>query len=216
MKITLCKKLCAGAGLAMVVLHSICASETNNVESIWVPGNANLWLAGMPNGSMAGNKFDVAPDQSPIKITGIPITPGTILKFSVVGGVSNDPGLPLKDAHGIDTYIVSRTPGAENGIGDINAPMDALIGVFLDDSIPGNFSPPAALDFSTASNRDFASLYPALRQSFFIGDGKDSAGNVQEFIVPAGATRLFLGTMDSYKWSDNIGSFTVNVTIIPN
>jgi hypothetical protein len=94
--------------------------------------------------------------------------------------------------------------------------MDALIGVFLDDSIPGNFFPPAALDFSTASNRDFASSYPALRQSFFIGNGRDSAGNVQEFIVPEGATRLFLGTMDSYKWSDNIGSFTVNVTVIPN
>jgi hypothetical protein len=219
----LCRKFCAVIGLTMFVLNSIHASETNNtaisetnsVASLWVPGNANPWLAGMPDGSIAGNKFDVAPDQSPIKVTGISMTAGAILTFSVVGGASNDPGWPLKGADGIDTYVVSRIPGSENGIGDITAPMDALVGVFLDDSAPNNFPPPATLDFSTASNRDFASLYPNLRQPFFIGDGKDTTGGVQQFVVPAGATRLFLGTMDSYGWANNIGSFTVKITILP-
>jgi len=194
--------------------NSAADSETNNANIFWVPGNANLWLAGMPDGSMAGNKFDVAPDQSPIEAKGISIKPDEILTFSATGGVANGP-FQLVGADGIDTYVLSRTPGAENGIGDITAPIDALIGVYLDDSAPSNFRPPAVLDFSAASNRDFASLYPNLRQPFFIGDGKDSVGDVQQFIVPAGATRLFLGTMDGYEWADNQGSFTVKVTIVP-
>jgi hypothetical protein len=34
----------------------------------------------------------------------------------------------------------------------------------------------------------------------------------QNFIIPTGATRLFLGTMDGYGWYNNIGSFGVTVT----
>jgi hypothetical protein len=203
----------------MFVLYSVYAdspadSDTNNAIVFWVPGNANLWLAGMPNGSIAGNKFDVAPDQSPIEIKNIPVKSDEILTFSVTGGVANGP-FQLVSADGIDTYVVSRIPGAENGISDITAPIDALIGVFLDDSAPSNFPPSPGLDFSTASNRDFASMYPQLRQPFFIGDGKDTVGGVQQFVVPAHATRLFLGTMDAYEWADNQGSFTVKVTIVP-
>lgn len=210
-----CRKFCAVVGLTTLVLHSVCASETNNVISLWVPGNADPWLAGMPDGSVAGNKFDVAPDQSPIEVKGISIKPGEVLTFSATGGVANGP-FQLVSADGIDTCVISRTPGAENGIGDITAPIDALIGVFLDDSAPGNFPPPVVLDFSNASNRDFASLYPNLRQPFFIGDGKDTKGGIQQFVVPVGATRLFLGTMDSYQWSNNQGSFTVKVATASN
>ncbi|HZL13354.1 MAG TPA: hypothetical protein VFC85_04360, partial [Verrucomicrobiae bacterium] len=203
------------------VLHSVYAdetnsadaSETNNVISLWVPGNANPWLAGMPDGSMADNGFDIAPDQSPIEVKNIPIKPDEILTFSVTGGAAHGP-FQLVGADG-ETNVVSRIPGAENGIADITAPLGALIGVFLDEAAPSNFPPPAVLDFSAASNRDFASLYPNLRQPFFIGDGKDSFGGVQQFVVPARATRLFLGTMDAYQWSDNQGSFTVKVIIVP-
>lgn len=213
-------KFCAIVGLTSLVLHLACADETNNVTGStnsfawqWVPGNANPWLAGMPSGSIAGNGFDVVPDQSPIEVKGIPIEPGKILTFYVTGGVANGP-FQLVGADG-ETNVVSRIPGSENGIADILAPMDALIGVFLDDSAPGNFPPPASLDFSNTSNRDFASLYPQLRQPFFIGDGRDSVGALQQFVVPAGATRLFLGVMDSYQWANNQGSFTAKVTTVP-
>jgi hypothetical protein len=219
----ICRKFFVLIGLAMAMFvwhsayadetNSAAASDTNNAVSLWVPGNANPWLAGMPSGSIAGNGFDVAPDQSPIEVTGIQIKSDEILTFSVTGGVAHGP-FQLIGADG-ETNVISRIPGAENGIADITAPLDALIGVFLDDSTPSNFPPPAALDFSNASNRDFASLYPQLRQSFFIGDGKDTVGGVQQFVVPAGATRLFLGTMDAYEWADNQGSFTVKATIVP-
>ena len=210
------------AGFAMFILYSggasgtndATGSETNSAVLIRVPGTANPWLAGMPDGSMAGNQFDVAPDQSPVLVTNVPIKAGTVLSFSVAGAVANGP-FQLVSADGIDTCVVSRAPGAENGISDITAPINSLIGIFLDDSLPGNFAPLATLDFSTPASRDFVSLYPQLRQPYFIGDGKDAMGGVQQFVVPAGATRLFLGTMDSYQWANNQGSFTVKITIVP-
>lgn len=216
-------KFCLVVGLTLLVPHFVCAGETNsapgstnNFVSLWVPGNANPWLAGMPSGSIAGNGFDVAPDQSPIEVKDIPIKPDEILTFSVTGGVASGP-FQLVNADGTadGTNVWTRIPGSENGIANIYAPGDALIGVFLDDFVPSNFPAPAALDFGTPSSRDFASLYPQLRQPFFIGDGKDSAGNVQQFVVPAGATRLFLGTMDGYEWANNQGSFTVTVAKTP-
>ena len=35
-------------------------------------------------------------------------------------------------------------------------------------------------------------------------------------VVPAGATELFLGTMDGYGWANNIGAFTVEVNGVPD
>src|ERR1700720_24062 len=42
------------------------------------------------------------------------------------------------------------------------------------------------------------------------------SGSIQNFIIPTGATRLFLGTMDGYGWYNNIGSFGVTVTQFDN
>ena len=48
---------------------------------------------------------------------------------------------------------------------------------------------------------------------FFIGDGKTSSGALRRYLVPAKATRLYLGVMDGYEWNNNSGSFTVTVAI---
>ena len=57
---------------------------------------------------------------------------------------------------------------------------------------------------------------------FFIGNGLtgdtaagDLGGQVQQFVVPAGATRLFLGTSDGYEWNNNGGAFNVTVAAVP-
>jgi hypothetical protein len=202
--------LIAGSGFELVR-----ASEpnTNGVSVVVnVPGNANPWLAGMPDGAIAGNNHDVAPDQSPIQIQNVPAA-GAVFTFSAVGGVGNDPGQQLRPADGYATWILSRIPGAENGIADLTAPIDALVGVFLDDNEPAGSTAPASLDFGSTTNRDFVTLSPVLRQPFYIGSGKTSAGVVQEFNAPPGATRLFLGVMDGQCWSDNKGSFTVTVNV---
>jgi hypothetical protein len=106
--------------------------------------------------------------------------------------------------------------GDEHGIANVVAPIDALIGVFLGPDQPDSSAAPEALDFSTPALRDFASLSPLLKQPFFIGDGRrNDFTTLQVFIVPAGATRLFLGTMDGYDWVNNVGSLDVTATNVP-
>jgi hypothetical protein len=108
-----------------------------------------------------------------------------------------------------------HTPGAQNGISDIRAPIESLVGVFLTDSAPNLSAPPEKLNFQTLG-LDFASLSPELQQLFFIGDGRTADDVVQEFSIPADASRLFLGTMDGFGWWNNSGTITVDVAqVVP-
>lgn len=176
-----------------------------------VPGTSSPWLAGMPSGS-AGGGGDTAPAESPVQATKIQVGPGVVFTFSASGGAFNFPsgGSIGPEGNLNDIYLVSPM----NGMASVAAPKVALVGVFLDDNIPSGFSPPPGLDFSTAAARNFFALQPALRQPFFIGDGLTSGGVTQQFVAPAGATRLFLGIMDNVC-SDNSGSFSVNVNYVP-
>jgi hypothetical protein len=49
-------------------------------------------------------------------------------------------------------------------------------------------------------------------QPYYVGNGQTIAGGRQEIVVPANATRLFLGVMDGWEWSNNSGGF--NCTIV--
>jgi hypothetical protein len=77
--------------------------------------------------------------------------------------------------------------------------------------MPSLSAAPAALSFSSAASRNYRRLTPALKQPFFIGNGRTSAQGIQVVVVPSGATRLFLGTMDGCGWAANRGSFTASV-----
>lgn len=174
-----------------------------------VTNKSNPWLAGMPAGSKA-NGYDSAPSASPTLLVGGGLLGGASLQFDSSGETSNQTGVEAKyPPDGNLSWIIHNYPGAENGIADLNAPISALIGVFLSDAQPSLTPAPAALDFTTAASRDFATLSPALKQPFFIGDGKRANGTVQSFVVPAGATRLYVGSMDGQQWSDNDGGFSV-------
>jgi hypothetical protein len=182
-------------------------------QTLTVPGTANPWLAGMPDGSIAFGTSpdfaDFAPAQSPVAYT--PIVPGSVLSFTVVGSVNNNPypsGLTPDGG-------VLTSPGlrpAENGIAGFEGAANSLLGVFLSDSPP---SPPtnAAAVFPYLPNG--TNFTPGLKQAFFIGDGLTGTGSgmKQSFVVPAGATRLFLGSADTVGWSNNYGSFSVTVTV---
>ena len=151
--------------------------------------------------------------QSPVQVLGLSLISGQTLNFSASGGVSNDPSFFLDGPDG--GSFLSHLTGSENGISDIIAPINALIGVFLDNSQPDSTPAPAPLDFS-AIGLNFSSLAPQVKQVFFIGDGLTGTGSgaVQNFIVPAGATRLFLGPQD-FATFNNSGSFTVTVQAVP-
>lgn len=179
-----------------------------------VPGTANPWLAGMPDASTAFFS-DSAPGQSPVQVL-LSFSPGDFLVFTSTGATDHcDFG--LCGLAGPDGDLVepptSRVFGPEHGIADLVAPIDSLVGVFLGPAQPDSSAAPGALDFSTPALRDFASLSPVLKQPFFIGDGfRNDGTTLQYFVVPVGATRLFLGTMDGYDWWNNVGSLDVTVS----
>jgi hypothetical protein len=110
----------------------------------------------------------------------------------------------------------------ENGISNIYTPKVSITGVFLNDNDPvsdGGVSAanptgnaPPALDFSTQTARDYGQIEPSLRQTFFVGNGTTSSGAQQNIIVPTGATRFYLATMDGHEWSNNSGGFNFTLT----
>jgi hypothetical protein len=187
------------------------ASAEQGMVQVVVPGTSDPWLAGMPDSSTASGE-DHAPEQSPVLVDSVCMIPGDSLSFEATGGVNYEPGGTLHPPDGHPTYMIDHWgPGVENGISNIYAPTCCLVGVFLDDSQPDGSPAPDSLDFGTMAARDYLSLSPELKQVFFIGDGVTSGAQQQYVIVPTGATRLFLGTMDGYGWWNNEGEFVVLV-----
>jgi Flp pilus assembly protein TadG len=113
-----------------------------------------------------------------------------------------------------NTNSAADATGSEHGMSNIATPINSLTGVFLDNNVPDteDSTIPPGLDFSTQSERDYTSIDPELRQPFYAGDGTTSGGTQQTIVVPAGATRFFLGTMDGHEWSNNVGGFNVTIT----
>jgi hypothetical protein len=64
-----------------------------------------------------------------------------------------------------------------------------------------------------AKHRQFTTLSPQLKQVFFIGRGPTAARETRRFVVPEGATRLYLGIMDAFEWNNNTGAFQVSVAL---
>jgi RHS repeat-associated protein len=171
-----------------------------------VPAAADPYLAGQVDGAGADNG-DTAPAESPILASGVALTPGQPLMFTVLAGTANGQSGPDGG--------VPATHAALNGISGLHAPFWSLVGVFLGPNAPDPSSAPAPLDFydttAVPGGLDYQSVSPQLGQVFFIGDGRTSKGDVQQVVVPTGATRLFLATAGPTGWHANTGSFAVEV-----
>jgi len=199
-------------------------------------GKGNPWLAGMPNGSQSTNLvwWDSGMDyagstansnSSPgmISLSSASVTPGSTVQFDQVSGGANNggDGSSVFSPDGNLGWMVHLGGWSGrhdwnfgvplNGIRNVRAPINAMMAVFLNDSVPSSSSAPQALDFQDASARDYVSLSPQLKQVFFVGDGRRSNGEVQQVVVPAGATRLFVGNMDAWEWNNNVGGYNVQI-----
>jgi hypothetical protein len=184
---------------------------------VTVPGQADIWLAGQTDGlelpcqcADVPTGKDTATANSPVFV---PVVAGSALTFSVSGATS----IGVCSGPTPDGGCLVPTPalsiGPANGISSIAAPYNALIGVFLDDSVPtGTEPPPIDVTASTAET-----VAPLRRQVFFIGDGftGNGTGARQRFLVPAGANRLFLASADTAGGNyNNSGSFTVMIAAL--
>ena len=148
------------------------------------------------------------------------VTPGTILNFSASGLTSNtgSSGNIGPNGNGSFATHMSGSPdgnynGLQNGIQTVTAPLSALIGVFLTDAQPNTQTPPAtakAYNGTTVNSANYTAL--ATQQPFYVGSGQNSSGKTQSFVVPAGATRLYLSIFDTYENNNNPGSLSVGVT----
>lgn len=188
-------------------------SGVSQAITVVVPGTSNPWLAGMPDGTNAISN-DSAPAHSPVLVAGLDLSLGSALTFTnASGGASHTGSCPAGCSPVDGSELASHSGGDEFGISALTAPINALLGVFLGPDQPDLTAAPAGLDFGPTPNlgTDFASLSPELKQVFFIGDGMTSTSLVQQFGIPTGATRLFLGTHDGFGWFNNNGAITVDV-----
>ncbi|HEV2652055.1 MAG TPA: PEP-CTERM sorting domain-containing protein [Rhizomicrobium sp.] len=155
--------------------------------TIIVPGTSNPFLAGASIGNSVnnGDTDSFAADAPP----SIDVTPGqTFSVLGVTGLVSNGPCCALVGPNG--GAGIGSSPFTANGFTALvqsysNLPINSLIGVFYG---------PNPAD-------------PGVDTVFEIGSGPAS------FIVPTGATKLFLATVDGYQWNNNEGAFTVSYTL---
>ena len=195
--------------IATLVVAFLVTPALAQSVTVTVPGISNPYLSGMPGGSTCCSG-DAAPAQSPVQVTGLVLAPGTVLTFTATGGIDFGGSPP---SVGPDGSFLFTTPST-NGISGATWPANSLVGVFLDNSQPDSTAAPPDLDFGSGAGTSFATLSPALKQVFFIGDGRTGTGSgaTQTFVIPAGATRLFVGASDGFGWFNNSGSFSVTVS----
>jgi hypothetical protein len=163
-----------------------------------VLGTANIFGAGhdrppAPGGGGAGTPptmWSIPAGMTKMTVTGATGIVKPIAMFPDDNGASGDLAGPTD----VESY------GGISGIVQNNNGM-FLVGVFVTD-VPPAGEGPERLNFS--GQMDFEELAPLVGQTFFIGDG---AG--RRYIVPSGASRLFLGFADAYLyigppgWYDN-------------
>jgi hypothetical protein len=201
------------ASLALVLAAPLLSQVTLTVDA-----TMDIYRAGAYNDGSDG----VAP-----AVYSFPAHPFQTLTFSGVNGMwTCSTGIAEFGADGTTTL-----PCAGRDIANPTGPFSgynltdfagAMVGMFLEDTLPT--SAPPSLRFYVSNNSDggiqtdFKGLSPVIGQVFFIGDGLTGtgSGSVQTFAVPATATHLYLGFVDSCTltstapscYSDNAGSMS--------
>lgn len=228
-----------GLKVAVATACSACAlSAQAAVFNVTVDGPDAIFLAGRtdvtippvgdpwtgPPGGFLVRHVSPTPEEALEQLpSSIPVSGGQTVRVldPGVGGINffNGFGPPFFGPSGNGLGGSNLLP--LGGISGYVGPQGPLVGVFLDDGVPSAGPAPATLDFSPAGlGTDFASLSPLLRQVFYIGDGVTGGGVFQQFVAPAGATRLFFGIPDGFAFAgapgfydDNDGSYRIVVGI---
>lgn len=177
----------------------------------------------------AGGYNDGSDGVAPADFT---LTPGRrqfILFPSITGGWNCGAG-PLYGPDGTNAglncngpYHINDPVGTFSGY-DTTDFYGALVGMFLEDTLPASAPPP--LRFYVSNNTqggiatNFRVLFPKIGQVFFIGDGLTGTGSgaVQRFMVPPTATHLYLGYVDGsggipQGYFNNIGALRVIIQL---
>jgi Ca2+-binding RTX toxin-like protein len=217
----------AAALVAAGVIGGLVLTSPANAEKVIVPAATNVFAAGQPymkrgEGGYVPTGLGL-PDGAAGQVMTFPSVTG---EASCVGtyrstGDGGCPGYETGNASYLGVSGLIDTVGGR-AAGEERANM-ALAGVFLTDAEPKDPAP-ARLDFSEKGpahpdglGHNFDELTPAIAQVFFIGDGRVGTGQsddlpLQEFVVPEGATYLYLGFVD-LNYTDNHMGLTVTYAL---
>jgi hypothetical protein len=186
--------------------------ELGKPAMVVVDGRADIYSSGMAKTAEArGGRL-------PALLTLAP--GGGHVAFSNVKGKVGCTGGAATPADGGDCVSPDTVIAAADGISGIVDHQHSMFmaGVFLGPQ-PSTEEPPT-LDFSeNATGEAFPALSPRIAQSFFIGDGLTPGGATQRFVIPEGATRLYVGFADAPffqgppgAYEDNTGGLHVTAT----
>lgn len=186
------------AGGGLVRTEPLISGPVEATYTVEVLGSYDIFLAGRTYPfSLAGRYgVDVAGPNSPQELP-LSVPAGRAIRVTTRYGIAPGRTSRLRDANGqigAITLAGSAERGASRtGLSSLIAPTGSLVGVFMGKR-PNAGKIPATLNFSSAAARNALTVKPALNQVFFIGTGV--AGKKQKhFIVPRGATRLFLAAL---------------------
>lgn len=193
-------KILSGAVMSVCVL-SMSAADAQTPVRVTVDGKANIYGAGLaippsPGGG-GGGLLPVAVElsrlQNPKKLTFANVS-GTVSGWAARGGYTGpDGGRNWGGATSVPAW--QGISGARHDTATMY-----LVGVFLGAKGQPTIAPPTL----NLSNANFsASSSPVLGQQFFVGDGKAGSGVQQTFVVPTGATRLYLGFAEGLEFRKN-------------
>jgi hypothetical protein len=175
------------------LLASLTVNATDNIFGAGSTSNPTPEPAGFGGGT-------------PAEVHALSPGVGRLLTINAVSGtVSLTPGYPSDGSgnHTFSTAIIAY--GGISGVSEARSGF--LVGVFLSDSDPSSAMPPASgLDQPS----DLTPAAPQLGQLFYIGDGKSVAGTPENYQVPAGATRLYLGFADAFNYRGAPGAYGDN------
>ena len=202
--------------LILLVILIICSLEQGRGQlTVNVNARSNIFSAGRDSVSAPGGG-------------GGGILPDELLLVDDIGWIN------FKNVTGQLSFIGNRYDSADGsrefgtnitGINGISGAyhkdyLMMLVGVFLDDCTPsGEWSGSNELYDNQIENR------PELNRIFYIGDGLTGrgTGSLQNFYVPEGATRLFLGFADALAfrglpgwYDDNNGAINVTIGMYSN
>jgi hypothetical protein len=216
-----------GAACALLVVSGANAGVVGAVE-VEIPGTANIFGAGLATppapGGGGGGTLPVLIELPAFRsgeYFSMSAVFGSVSCCSGAGGTFNGPD--GGSAAGGSTNVQSE--GNISGLIHSSSTM-FLAGVFITAADPTTGGAPPRLDFSDG-NDNLPEYSPLLNQSFFIGDGlfnEDQTRHLeaQKFYIPAGATHLALGFVDSFNFTgqpgfydDNRGSLTAVVGFVP-
>lgn len=184
--------------LAMAVAALFFTGRTQAIPAtIQVSGKQCPYFAGQASSNTTVVNSDRVGEHLPpvVRLEG-----GTTVVLSATGCTSVTPS-GCKPADGAATNVRSRSGYEQFGISLLTTRVSALMGVFLTDE-PPSLPAPARLTGGPGA----VVTQPLLQQAFYIGAGPVT---IQ---VPAGATRLFLGTNDGYEWRNNSGMLEVTIS----